>query len=124
MRITLSKPCGILFQAMIVLISMGLLFGCATPSAGPTGQEQITSAVHQPQGDEDLNTFWDEFNWTDFTPTEQTLWQTLGWNETTWQDEVNEPASESKHWSDLTTEERSAAKQLGYGEQYWDATLK
>ncbi len=119
MRTTLSKLSVILYVGMILLMVIGLLLGCTTQPAGPSGQQE-TSAVRQPQGDEDLEAFWDKFDWTDLTPAEQALWQSLGWDEARWQGRADEPASESKRWSELTTEERSAAEQLGYDEQFWN----
>ena len=77
------------------------------------------SEVRQPAEGEDLEAFWDEFDWTDLTPAEQALWGLLGWDEASWQGEADEPASESKAWSELTNEQRSAAEQLGYDETYW-----
>lgn len=101
---------------MILLIGMGLLLGCSNSS---TPDEQDTSEIRQPVEGEDLGAFWYEFDWTDLTPAEQTLWGVLGWDEASWQGEADEPASDSKDWSELTDKERSAAEQLGYDEKYW-----
>ena len=118
MRTTMSKLSGVMYLSKILLIGMGLLLGCGIPSAP---DEQDTSEVRQPVQDEDLEAFWDEFDWTDLTPAEQALWGVLGWDEASWQGEADEPVSESKDWSELTDEERSAAEQLGYDETYWDS---
>jgi len=111
MRTTPLRLSKILYLAAILLMGMGLLLGCGTPDA---------STVRQPQGDVDA--FWDQFNWTDLTAAEQSLWQTLGWDESSWQGEADEPASESKLWNELTTEQRTAAEQLGYDQQSWDVS--
>lgn len=120
MRTPLSKLSNIMYLSTILLIGMGLLLGCASPSAMPPGQ-QDTSEVRQPKEGEELEAFWDKFDWTDLTPTEQALWGVLGWDEASWQDEADEPASENKDWSELSDEERSTAEQLGYDEKYWDS---
>ena len=117
MRTTVSKLSGVMYLSTILLIGMGLLLGCATPS---TVDEHDTSEVRQPEEGEALESFWDAFDWTDLTPAEQALWRVLGWDEASWQG-AYEPASESKDWSELTDEERSAAEQLGYDETYWDS---
>ena len=115
---TMSKLSGVMYLSTILLIGMGLLLGCGTPSSP---DEQDMSEVRHPVESEDLEAFWDEFDWTDLTPAEQALWGVLGWDEASWQGEADEPASESKDWSELTDEERSAAGKLGYDETYWDS---
>lgn len=120
MRTTMSKLSGVMYLSTILLIGMGLLLGCGIASAP---DEQVTSEVRQPVEGDNLEAFWDEFDWTDLTPAEQALWGLLGWDEASWQGETDEPASESKDWSELTNEERSAAEQLGYDETYWDSLL-
>ena len=118
MRTTMSKLSGVMYLSTILLIGMGLLLGCATPS---TLDEHDTPEVRQPDEGEALESFWDAFDWTDLTPAEQALWGVLGWDEASWQGEAAEPTSESKDWSELTYEERSAAEQLGYNQPYWDS---
>jgi hypothetical protein len=120
MRTTMSKLASVMYLSTILLIGMGLLLGCGTASAP---DEQDASEIRRPAEGEDLEAFWDEFDWTDLTPAEQALWRLLGWDEASWQGEADEPASESKDWSELTNEERSAAEQLGYDETYWDSLL-
>jgi LysM repeat protein len=78
--------------------------------------------VRKPEGD--VEEFWNLFDWTDLTQAEQALWEKLGWNEASWQEEAEAPASESKLWNELTDEERATAEQLGYDKQSWDATNK
>ena len=120
MRTPLLKLSDIVSLSAILLICMGLLLGCASPSALPPGQ-QDTSEVRQTEKGEELEAFWDKFDWTDLTLAEQALWGVLGWDEASWQDEADAPASESKDWSELSDEERRAAEQLGYDEKYWDS---
>jgi hypothetical protein len=73
--------------------------------------------------DEDIEAFWDRFDWEELCPPEQTLWGVLGWNEANWnEDDPTVPASESKRWAELTNEEQDAATQLGYDEASWNAT--
>jgi len=96
----------------ILLLSAGML-GCSPrPEA---------SDVRRPQAGDDLEAFWDAFDWSDLTAAEQELWGVLGWDEASWQGEADEPASESKDWSELNTEEQRAAEQLGYDQDYWDS---
>lgn len=67
--------------------------------------------------------FWEQFSWTELNPTEQWLWNVLGWNEQNWEDEeADPPASEDKDWAELTDWEREAAKRLGYDAEIWDAS--
>jgi hypothetical protein len=116
MKTTMLKLCGGVCLCTILLIGMWLLLGCDNSSA-PDKQNK----VRQPAEGEDLEEFWNGFDWADLTQAEQALWEILGWDEASWQGEADEPASESKKWSELTDEERSAAEQLGYDETYWDA---
>lgn len=97
---------------------VGLLFGC-TSSAMPAQPDP--SEVRQPAEGEDLEIFWDAFDWSELTPAEQELWGALGWDEASWQGDADEPASESKDWSELSEEEQRAAEQLGYDQAYWDS---
>jgi polar amino acid transport system substrate-binding protein len=68
-----------------------------------------------------LEAFWNGFDWAELTPEEQAAWGALGWNETSWQGDAEEPASEEKDWAELSAEEQAAAQNLGYTEAYWDA---
>jgi hypothetical protein len=92
---------------------LGLLLGC-------TGQPD-TPEVRRPASGEDLEAFWDAFDWSELTPTEQELWGVLGWDEASWQGEADEPASEEMDWSELSADQQRAAEQLGYDQAYWDA---
>lgn len=74
----------------------------------------------EPQGDPEV--FWNEMSWGELRPTEQELWGVLGWDETSWDEEVDIPASEEKTWDELTDAEQDAAAQLGYTQEIWDAT--
>jgi hypothetical protein len=74
----------------------------------------------QPEGD--IEAFWNDFDWNDLRPNEQELWGVLGWDEASWQEETDPPASEEMTWEELTDEERDAAEQLGYDQATWDTT--
>jgi hypothetical protein len=65
---------------------------------------------------------WGSLEWTDMTPAEQGLWQTLGWTEASWNEEAEPPASESKEWSELTPKELLAAERLGFDQRSWDGS--
>lgn len=123
MRKTLSKLSTVLYLSAILMMGLGLSLGCAVPSVEAQSLQKA-SEVRQPQGDESLEAFWNNFEWQDLTAAEQALWQALGWAKASWNGSATEPASESKAWNELTDAERSAAGQLGYDEQSWDATLK
>lgn len=99
---------------VVLICSALLLIGC-----GDSGTSPDTSAVRQPEGD--VNSFWDQYDWADLTADEQALWETLGWDEASWQGETEAPDSENNAWSDLTDAQRAALEQLGYDEQYWDS---
>jgi len=74
--------------------------------------------VRQPEGN--VEDFWNAQEWTTMTPAEQALWETLGWSQASWDEEIEVPDSENKDWAELTTEEQSAASQLGYTEVLWN----
>ena len=76
--------------------------------------------IRRPHKHENLESFWDGFDWIDLTPVEQRHWETLGWNEASWQGDTAEPASESRSWHELTNEQRRAAEQLGYNRRFWN----
>jgi hypothetical protein len=78
------------------------------------GDEEIRT----PEGD--IDAFWDSFDWADLTNAEQAAWGVLGWDETSWDEEVNVPASEEADWADLTADEQAAAEDLGYDQAIWD----
>ena len=63
---------------------------------------------------------WDDLDWTDMNDAEQALWQTLGWDEASWQEDTDPPASNDTYWEDLTQDERDAATELGYNQSSWD----
>jgi hypothetical protein len=99
--------------AVLFLLGIGLLLGCNSQPDAPK--------VRQPDAGEELEAFWDAFDWSELNTTEQELWGVLGWDEASWQGEAEEPASESKDWSELNAAEQRAAEQLGYDQAYWDA---
>jgi hypothetical protein len=94
---------------MIVLMSAGLLFGCAT--SGKMDPNTVRS---------DDIAFWEEVGWADMTPAEQALWKKLGWDEASWEGDAKQPASEDKYWKQLSAEEQAAATTLGYTKATWD----
>ena len=94
---------------MIVLMSVALLFGCAT--SGKLDPNTVRS---------DDIAFWEEVGWADMTAAEQALWEKLGWNEASWEEEAKQPASEDKYWNQLSAEEQAAATALGYTKASWD----
>lgn len=109
--------------AQVLVVAVGLLVSCSYLWAG-SGDQAASSEVRRPAGGEALEAFWDKFDWEDLTPTEQALWQTLGWNRASWQGEASEPASEHKYWKELTPTQRAAAGKLGYSQKYWDELLR
>ena len=94
---------------MIALMSVALLFGCAT--SGKMDPNMVRT--------DDLN-LWDEAGWADLTPAEQALWMVLGWDEASWEGEAKKPPSEDLYWNQLSEEERMAATKLGYTKETWD----
>lgn len=85
-------------------------------------ESEMVDETDPRQPDGDVETFWNDFDWDELQPTEQELWGVLGWDEESWLEETDPPASEEKTWDELTDEERDAAEQLGYDEEIWDAT--
>ncbi len=94
---------------MIALMSVALLFGCATTSKLDPNMVRT----------DDLN-FWEEAGWEDLTPAEQALWKEMGWDEASWEGEAKKPPSEDLYWNQLSEEERAAATKLGYTKESWD----
>lgn len=99
---------------MIVLMSVALLFGCAT-----SGKDE--GALDPKMVRSDNIDFWEEVGWADMTAAEQALWMKLGWDEASWEEETKAPASEDKYWNQLSAEEKAAATALGYTKGSWDA---
>jgi len=87
---------------MVVLMSMALLFGCATSGV------RTDIAV------------WEEAGWADMNEAEQALWMELGWDADSWEGEAKQPASEDKYWNQLNDAEQAAATALGYTKATWD----
>jgi hypothetical protein len=98
---------------MIVLMSLALLFGCATSGKDEGGLDP--KMVRSDNID-----FWEEVGWADMTAAEQELWIKLGWDEASWEGEAKQPASEDKYWNQLSSEEQAAATALGYTKESWD----
>ena len=72
----------------------------------------------QPRGMPD----WDNMDWTDLSPSQQSEWGTLGWDRQSW-DANTPPASASKSWEELSDAERNAAQALGFTEATWVDTI-
>lgn len=63
---------------------------------------------------------WDDLSWSDMNSAEQALWAALGWDESSWEEETDPPASDDQYWEDLSEAERAAVEQLGYTQALWD----
>lgn len=94
---------------MIALMSVALLFGCAT--SGKLDPNSVRT--------DDLN-LWEEAGWADLTMAEQALWKELGWDKDSWEGEAKKPPSEDLYWNQLSDKERMAAEKLGYSKESWD----
>lgn len=105
---------------MVLLSCTGMLSGCASHLSGQSGQQ---TEVRQPAAGESLEDFWNAFDWKDLSAEERKLWGVLGWDEASWQEETEAPASEGKFWTELNEDERNAARELGYKAVYWDHLL-
>lgn len=103
-----------MLSVFTILILGGLLVSCCA-------MQTSSPEIRQPAAGEELEAFWDEFDWDELTPAEQELWGVLGWNQVSWDEEAEKPASEEKDWDELSAEEQSAAQKLGYTQEYWDA---
>ena len=99
---------------MMVLMSMALLFGCAS-----SGKDE--GALDPNLVRSDNIAMWEEIGWADMTAAEQALWKKLGWDEASWEGDTKQPASEDKYWKQLSEEEQAAATALGYTKESWDA---
>ncbi len=78
----------------------------------------MATDIRKPKGD--IDDFWDEFDWDDLSAEEQKAFAVLGWDQKSWDNDINVPAA-NKDWADLSPRERSALKALGYDEEYWDS---
>lgn len=76
------------------------------------------AAIREVPGDPGL--VWDELSWTDMNSAEQKRWAVLGWDEDSWEEEIDPPDSGDKYWEELTDSERTAAEELGYTQELWD----
>lgn len=86
----------------------------AIPTFSPTSTESPTSSggltPDEKYGDE-----W----WRDLPPEIQGAYATLGWNETTWDEEIP-PPSEDMDWNELSREMQEAAELIGYTQTSWN----
>ena len=84
------------------------------PTFSPTSTESLTSpddlTPDEKYGDE-----W----WRELPPEIQGAFATLGWNETTWDEEIP-PPSEDMDWDELSLEMQEAAELIGYTQTSWD----
>lgn len=76
-------------------------------------------AIRQPTGN--VEQFWDALDWADLNAAEQEAWSALGWNEASWDQNTDIPASDTTDWSELSDEEREAATRLGYDVASWNS---
>lgn len=104
---------------LVLSIVPGLIIAETDTNTQLKANVEAVSEIRQPEGN--VETFWNDIEWSEMTTAEQALWQTLGWQAASWQGEAEKPASEEKDWQDLTDEERAAATQLGYDQAVWDA---
>lgn len=93
---------------LVVMMSVALLFGCAT--SGKMDPNSVRTDI----------AYWEECGWDDMTAAEQALWEKLGWNAESWEGEAKQPASEDKYWNQLNADEQAAATALGYTKATWD----
>lgn len=70
-----------------------------------------------------VDSFWDNFSWSELTDEEKRLWHILGWNENNWSSdrEKDAPISDSTEWDKLNPEEQDALIQLGYTREIWNS---
>jgi len=113
-------------ELVIVAVTLGTSSVLAVDStmnsesaiATPENTVVDVQGVREPEGN--VEDFWNAQEWTALTPTEQILWGKLGWNQASWDEEIEAPDSEDKDWAELSDEERIAATQLGYVEETWN----
>lgn len=61
-----------------------------TESAGDEEDEEVSDdQIREPVGH--VETFWNSFDWADLTTAEQEAWGVLGWDEESWDEEINIP---------------------------------
>ncbi len=93
----------------------------ASDEAAKADEAAPADKIRVPEGD--VEAFWLSVkNWADLNSAEQAAWGALGWNQKSWDDDVDVPASENKKWAELNDEEKAVAGSLGYDEASWDAT--
>ncbi|MBW1649707.1 MAG: hypothetical protein JRJ44_03310 [Deltaproteobacteria bacterium] len=107
------------------IFMLASLFACAfiTTSGSVFASDESAKSdkttIRSTEGD--VEAFWNSFEkWADLNSAEQAAWQTLGWNEKSWNENVDISASENKKWAELTPEEQTAGTSLGYDEVSWN----
>lgn len=114
---------GLIGSMLILVLVSGACGQTATPAAPADAPESgAASEVEIRQPEDDIEAFWDNFDWADLNSAEQEAWGVLGWDATSWDEETNIPASEDATWDELTAEQQSAAESLGYTQESWDET--
>ncbi|EJK44645.1 hypothetical protein THAOC_36801, partial [Thalassiosira oceanica] len=63
---------------------------------------------------------YDVSDWSDLPPDVKAAYETLGYDESAWCGDADEPPSNGKAWSQLSAEEQNAASVIGYTKQSWD----
>ena len=119
-RVVLShRPITALLGAMLMLMAA---YGCdnrptESKQQTPAGAMLAPHTTPRAPGDCDRTTVWAKMS-----STVRTLWETLGWDKTSWDGEAPAPASEGTAWSNLSLEQRGAAVKLGCQPTNWNAT--
>lgn len=69
----------------------------------------------------DVNDYWNNFSWDEFSPKVKILLGKLGWSNNNWHGDVaNFSTTKKMTWAKLSSIELAAAKQLGYNKITWD----
>jgi len=63
---------------------------------------------------------YDTYEWTSLPENAKLAYETLGWDENSWDDGDCDPISEDTDWNDLTPTERGAVTMVCYFEEIWD----
>ncbi len=58
--------------------------------------------------------FWDDFDWDELLPMEQRLWEILGWDAESWDEQKPAPETDNLDFDELSEQEMIAAMALGF----------
>ncbi|MEM7127068.1 MAG: substrate-binding domain-containing protein [Chloroflexota bacterium] len=67
---------------------------------------------------------WFSVKWEELARDEQRLWQILGWNQASWDEEASPPITALQLWHELTVRQRTAAQRLGFNREIWDVLAR